>query len=228
MKRQPFLPTYKGAPLQIGASVIERIPNLAELVGRIAINWSGVEVQLSLALGSMLGVENAAAVAVFLSLRNHRAQRDALRAAADKTLVGDDREIFDAILARHEELDGQRNSVVHGIWGVSEATPDGIIWSSQQSHANMLITDYHMSTTGQLTHDSRVASMTKDLFVVRFRDLEDLNRDIMALDKSVGNFHGYLRYRTEPAGKHAYQELVNDPVIQAKRLLKQGREQPGG
>lgn len=222
MKRQPFLPVYKGSPLQIGASLIEQSPKLAELVGRITINWSGVEVQLALTLGSMLGVDNAAAVAVFLSLRNHRAQRDALRAAADKSLVGDDLEIYDAILARHDELDGQRNSVVHGIWGISEATPDGIIWSSQQRHANMLITDYHMGSTGQLTHEFRLTNMTKDLFVVRLRDLEDLNRDIMALDQSIGNFHGYIRYKTKPAGKHAYAQLVNDPVIKAKRLLKQG------
>lgn len=53
----------------------------------------------------------------------------------------------------------------------------------------MLITDYHMSTTGQLTNDSRVANMTKDLFVVRLDDLAALNRDIMALDRSVGSFH---------------------------------------
>lgn len=217
MRRQPFLPTYEGSPLQIGASLIERLPRLAELVGRIAINWSGVEVQLSLVLGSMLGVENAAAVAVFLSLRNHRAQRDALVAAGDKTLSDEDREILEAILARHEELDGQRNSVVHGIWGLSEATPDGIIWSSQQSHANMLITDYHLETTGRLTSHSRVANMAKDLFVVRLDDLAALNRNIIALDRSIGNLHGYLRYRGEPAGKNAYQELVNDPIIQVKR-----------
>ncbi len=94
MRRQPLLPTYEGAPLEIGAVVIEKNPRLAELIGRIAINWSGVEVQMSLALGSMLGVENAAAVAVFLSLRNRRTQRDALRAAADKSLTGEIAEIF--------------------------------------------------------------------------------------------------------------------------------------
>jgi hypothetical protein len=209
--------------MQIGASVIEQSPRLAELVGRIAINWAGVEVQLSLALGSMLGVENSAAVAVFLSLRNHRAQRDALRAAADKALTGETAEIFDAILARHEELDGQRNGVVHCIWGRSEATPDGIVWSSQQDHANMLITDYHMEKTGQLTYESRAANMTKDVFVVRYSDLEALNGDIIGLDRSVGNFHAHLRYKTTAAGQHAFDELLKDPVINAKRQAKQRR-----
>ena len=122
MRRQPFNPTYSGAPVSIGASLIEKIPKLAKLVGRIAINWSGVEVQLSLALGSMLSVENSAAVAVFVSLRNHRAQRDASAAAADSTLTPGDREIFEAILLRFDELNRSRNHVVHGIWRISEAT----------------------------------------------------------------------------------------------------------
>jgi hypothetical protein len=222
MRRQPFLPTYKDSPTGIGASNIEQVPRLAQLVGRIAINWSGVEVQLALALGSMLGVENSAAVAVFLSLRNHRAQRDALRAAADKTLDGEPAEIFDAILARHEELDGQRNSAVHCIWGTSTSTPDGIVWSSQQDHANMLIRDYHMEKTGQLTYETRTHNMTKDLFVVRYADLEALNADIRALDQSVGNFHAYLRYKTDTAGRNVYQALLNDPVINAKRQARKG------
>src|SRR4051794_37959782 len=80
MARQPFLPTYKNAAMQIGSTLNEELPKLAELIGRIAINWSGVDIQLSVTLGSLLGVENAAAVAVFASLRNHRAQRDAIRA----------------------------------------------------------------------------------------------------------------------------------------------------
>lgn len=217
MKRQPFLPTYTDAPVEIGASVIEKNSRLAELIGRIAINWSGVEVQLSLALGSMLGVENPASVAVFLSLRNHRAQRDALRAAADRSLSGELTEIFLAILARHEELDTQRNRVVHGIWGAAQGPPDGLIWSSQQDHANMLLTDYHMEKAGTLTNDARLANIKKGLFTVRYADLEELNHGIVSLSRIVGRFHAHLRYKDSPAGQHAYRELCGDPVIAAIR-----------
>ena len=206
--------------MSIGASIIENSPRLAELVGRIAINWSGVEVQLALALGSMLGVQNSAAVAVFLSLRNHRAQRDALRAAASRALSGEVAEIFDAILSRHEELDKQRNQSIHCVWGKSDVTPDGIVWSSQQDHANMLITAYHLEQTSQLTHESSTYNMTKDLFVARYADLEQLNEAIKALDRTIGNFHAYLRYRTELAGQNAYRSLVEDPVIIQKRTAK--------
>jgi hypothetical protein len=214
MARQPFLPMYKDAPSSMGPDLIEGLPKVAELVGRIVINWSGVELQLSLALGSLLGVESAAAVAVFLSLRNQRAQRDALRAASEKTLTGDLKEIFSAILKIHEELDKQRNDVVHCVWGRSEATPDGIIWSSLNDHANMLINDYHLEQTGQLRAEDRPEQIAKDYFVVRLRDLENLNREIIALARAVANFHVHLRYGNEPAGTNAYTGLVNEPLIQ--------------
>jgi hypothetical protein len=51
-------------------------------------------------------------------------------------------------------------------------------------NAGQVINDYHLSSTRQLTHDSRVTNMTKDVFVVRLDDLTDLNRDIIALDRS--------------------------------------------
>jgi hypothetical protein len=50
--------------------MIEQMPRLAQIVGRIAVKWSGVDLQMSLILGSLVGVENEAAVAVFLSLKN--------------------------------------------------------------------------------------------------------------------------------------------------------------
>lgn len=197
----------------MGPDLIEDMPKLAELVGRITINWSGVDLQLSLALGSMIGVENAAAVAVFLSLRNHRAQRDALAAAAEKSLSPDLKELFDAILIVHRQLDGQRNDVVHCVWGKAEKTPDGIIWESMQDHANMLIIDYH--SVRNVPNYNRAENITKNLFVWRYRDLERLNSEIIQFADAIRNFHAHLRYRGEPAGANALRQLCSEPLIQA-------------
>lgn len=221
MARQPFLPTYTDAPMQIGSTLIEELPKLAQLIGRIAINWSGVDVQLSVTLGSLLGVENAAAVAVFASLRNHRAQRDAIRAAADQTLAGEKRELLEILLTNHEELDKQRNAYVHGVWGRCDATPDGIVWSSAQAHANMLVADYHMSEVGKLTAESRVQNMTKDLFVVRYSDLENLNSSIRDLERAIMFFHGYIRYEGKIQGDNALRGLLKSPVIRAGKAKKE-------
>jgi hypothetical protein len=193
--------------------MIERLPKVADLVGRIAINWSGVDLQLSLALGSLLGVESVAAVAVFTSLRSNGAKRDALEAASETTLAGELRKIFRAIISVHKRLDNQRNAVVHCVWGRSDAIPDGVIWSSLPDHANMLICDYHLETTGKLVAKDRPEQITKKYFVYKYQDLENLNSEIIALGQAVANFHVHLRYRNEPAGASAYHALCNEPMI---------------
>ena len=168
----------------------------------------------------MLGVESEAAVAVFLSLRNHRAQRDALKAAACKALNHSDQDLFTTILDVHSQLDKQRNDVVQGAWGRSEKTPGGIIWSSLQDHANMLINAYHRESSHP-SYEEVTTHMTKDYFVVRYGDLEKLNTEIRLLARAIGNFHSDLRYKDQPAGQSAHQSLINDPLIQKTKVRQQ-------
>ena len=77
----------------------------------------------------------------------------------------------------------------------------------------MLITDYHQEKAGTLTSEGRVFNMTEDLFVVWFRDLEELNKSITALDRAIGNFRAYQRCDGQLAGAHSYRELKSNPAI---------------
>lgn len=226
MARQPFNPTYSGTPTAMAAFMIDDMPRLATVVGQITVNWSGVDLQMALLLGSLLGVENEASVAVFISLRNHRAQRDALQAAAAKCLSTDLRDGFEALLAAHSRLDKQRNDVVHGIWGRAEKTPDDLIWCSLQDHANMLIRDYHALQPGMPPKASydRTASITKDCYVVRYADLEELNREVRLLAEAAGNFHAHLRCRNEPSGEHARKQFFSNAVIAAELAQRQPKQ----
>ena len=216
MARQPFHPQYADSSTQMASSLIEKMPKLADLVGRITINWSGVDLQLSLLLGSLLGINSFGAVAVFLSLRNHRSQRDALEAAANKCLSSELLDGFNTILKSHKELDKQRNDVVHGVWGIAPKTPDGIIWSSLQDHANMLINDYHLMSTGKVSSIDRTYNISRDYFVYRYSDLEKLNFSIMLLGEAIQNFHVFLRYRDQPAGKNAWKNFCSNSLISKK------------
>lgn len=216
MARQPFHPTYAGTPTSMASSMIEQMPQLAQIIGRITVNWSGVDLQMSLLLGSLLGVENEAAVAVFVSLRNHRVQRDALSAAAETCLSADLKRGFDALMAIHSRLDKQRNEVVHGVWGKAEKTPDNLIWCSLQDHANMLIRDYHHFRPGMTSALDRAYEITKDCSVVRYRDLEDLNASILLLAEATGNLHAHMRYRSEPAGQNALKSFMSNALVAAE------------
>ncbi len=78
----------------------------------------------------------------------------------------------------------------------------------------MLINDYHLEKTGKLVAEERPVQITKNYFVVRYKDLETLNNEVMALCRAIRNFHAHLRYQNEPAGTSAYNELLNEPIIQ--------------
>jgi hypothetical protein len=211
MSRQPFLPTYKDSPVMYGVEMVERLPQLASLVGRCAANWTMVESQMALTMGSLLGVENAASVAVFTSLRNSRAQREAIEAAAKVSLTVDLQDIFSALLNVHKSLDSQRNDVIHGVWGNSEAIPDAAIWISLQNYAVSHIAIYHRE--GKIQGDEHSYLMTKDLFVWPYQDIESLIRDIISIGRAIGNFHAHLRYRDNSAGAYALQALCAEPLI---------------
>lgn len=213
MARQPFHPKYANTPTSMASFMIEKMPKVAEIVGRITVNWSGVDLQMSLLLGSLIGVENEASVAVFLSLKNNRAQREALSAAAEKCLDDDLMRGFNALIAIHKRLDKQRNDVVHGVWGTAEKTPDGIIWSSLQDHANMLIRDYHHFRPGKETNIDRGHEITKDYFVVKYSDLEELNQSILLLAEAIGHFHGHIRYVGKIQGDNALQLFLLNPLV---------------
>ena len=213
MARQPFHPNYADTPTSMASFKIEEMPRLAEIVGRITVNWSGVDLQLSLVLGSLLGIENEASVAVFLSLKNHRAQREALSAAAEKCLDEKEVKCFDALLSIHKRLDKQRNDVVHGVWGTAEKTPDGLIWSSLQDHANMLIRDYHHFRPGNTPDIDRSYEITKDYFIVKYSDLEELNQLIVLLAEAVGHFHGYIRYKGAIQGDNALKSFYDNELV---------------
>lgn len=204
----------------MGQTSIDELPQLAALIGRIAVHWSWVDVHLALLLGSLLGVESRASVAVFTALKQHRTQRDALKAAASGTLKDDLLDLFKALMSVHEQLDKQRNSVVHSVWGRAESAPDGIIWSSIETHALALMQEYHLEKSGSV--EGRAERLVEECFVVKLEDLETLTQEIMQLAKAALSFHVHLRYCGEPAGDYALKALLRDPAI--KLALQKVRE----
>lgn len=199
------------------------------MIGEIAFAWSQVEFHLALTMGALLGVENEASVAVMTSLRNNRSKRDALTAAAEVKLENDDRIVFRAIMNLHSRFDGERNDVVHGIWGHSEEIEDAVLWHSVQTFATAHLRDYHALRPRQSNPNfDRATNMKLDMFVYSFSDLEALRNDIIQLSWIVADFHGYLRYPNEPAGASAHQQLYGRPLLarEAERLKNLGEKTP--
>jgi hypothetical protein len=143
MPRKPFLGFYQpGMDYAIGPDAIAKRPELAALVGRCIAIWSDVELQMALSLGAILKTNSDAAVALFLAIKTSKTQRDALSVVARLLLRGNDLDAFEALLAVYGGLEKQRNALAHGLFGVSDAIPDALLWSDTQDHANFLINVY--------------------------------------------------------------------------------------
>jgi hypothetical protein len=106
----------------IGHDCLMQRPTLAAIVAGCNDLWSNIELQLSLTLGAILDSTSPAAVGVYLSLRNSRAQRDALTAAAQVALRNDDLVVFNCVLRLHERFGAQRNDLVHGFLALRMTT----------------------------------------------------------------------------------------------------------
>ena len=95
MPRQPY-PRNLDPPVFGPAHA--KMPRLAEAVGRCIMAFSWVDWQMAVLLAAMMKAQSDASIAIFLTLRNARAQREVLIAAAEVTLRGRHKEIFDALM----------------------------------------------------------------------------------------------------------------------------------
>jgi hypothetical protein len=108
MSKQPFLPKYSKSNLTYGPVNIKNRPKIAEAVGRCIMTWSYADWQMAMLLVAPMKAKSEAPVAIFLTLRNARGQREVLVAAAEMTLTGSNNEMFDAIMLLYGSLQSTR------------------------------------------------------------------------------------------------------------------------
>jgi hypothetical protein len=193
MARQPF--RFSGfTHYAIGHDCLMQRPHLAVIVAGCNDLWSNIELQLSLTLGAILDSTSPAAVGVYLSLRNARAQRDALTAAAQVTLSDADLAVFSCVLRLHERYGAHRNDLAHGIFGVTHENLDVLLWHPSAKHAAWLMDTYHREGRMEnfLPHDR----LKEEMFVYRQEDLTEIYNDLAELRWASFYLHTYFQPAT--------------------------------
>ncbi|WP_234732160.1 hypothetical protein [Acidocella facilis] len=225
MPRQPLPKNLRKEGYAIASLGMDGRPEIASLVGQCLMHWPNIELQMALLLGILLDATNEAAVAVYLSLRASRAQRDTINAAANIVLKGEVLELYRAIIAFQKSIEAQRNDLAHGCFGVMNAVPDGILWMESQ-HAAKFMLDFwnkieHSTPTGppitiSTQERDRIQEENLDrLFVYRKTDIEQLLQDITALWRILGSFIYFLR-NSRP--HNIYCQLCNEPHVKHELL----------
>lgn len=205
--RKPLWKSYPDAKATFGVGFIEDRPACAAIVGRIVTSWADIEVECSRLLGELMEAKDyPAAASLFASLRSSRAQHDALRAVADVALTADDLELFSAHMARRTSLEKERNDLVHGMFGVSVAISEHVVWVSTL--------DYVLFSANKLD----LEEFKKKQFVYENGTLERIAQEICEFHEQLGFFIGYLRARRNGQRgaefrSRRYTELCDQPHI---------------
>lgn len=91
----------------------------------ISFLFNHLDFLLGLLLAEVLGAKWEPALDMYLALRG--AKEDALKAAVLKRLSEEDQKEFLKILDIYGDRAGERNSIVHGMWLLSDKHPDSLI-----------------------------------------------------------------------------------------------------
>jgi hypothetical protein len=212
--RKPLLPQFKKAQPIMGVGLIEDRPKAAAIVGRIITAWADIEVQCARLLAKVMGTNVPAAAAVFSSLRNSRAQAEALEAAAKAVLDTQDRRLFSAYMARKAALEKERNDLAHGCYGVVTTMPEAIIWVSQADYITFTTT--HEFGTDQDT----LEAYRKKMFVYEIGTLERIAQEVAEFHGQLGGFIGYLGSSDPAFRKERYVQLCGQPRIRDEMKKK--------
>lgn len=221
--RQPLLPKYKGAKISFGIGALEQRAEAAAIISRCVAYWTYVEASTARLLATVMKATTEPAVAVYLSLKNNTAKHDALEAAAEFTLDDDDTLLFQAIMAYRSTVEKARNALAHGIFGISNKIPTGVIWVNTTTY-----TQHQAYVDLQGISDDQSAALYNKCFVYQVGDLETIARDIENLDVQISAFTGYL-LADDPAFRATrYPQLCAEPNVQRElQTLLQKRSQAG-
>ena len=222
MPRQPFLPKHSKADLLYGPAHIAKKPEIAEGIGRCIMAWSYVDWGMAILLAALMKANSEASVAIFLTLRNARAQRDVLSAAADMTLEGADKETFEAIMLLYGSLQSQRADIAHGIFGfIPEGTEDEIPWIETKNLSKDWVEKFHKPKAKSTEQSDGKLVQKQFTYIYKLSDLERLETEISELWLIAFSFTSYLNYPSLPSSREALQTQCALPrMVQALSQIR--------
>lgn len=182
--------------------------------------WSYVDWQMAVLLAALIKANSEASVAIFLTLRNARAQRDVLVAAAEMTLAESDREIFDAIMLIYASLQTQRADIAHGIFGsIPDGKEDEIPWIETKNLSKDWIERFHKpkKEDSPKQQDEKLAQKCCT-YIYKLADLERLEAEIVQLWGVAFTFTSYLNHPGLPVAVEALKKQCADSPLMTQAL----------
>ena len=225
MPRQPFKTVRPNAHYYINQNCMADRPAMAALVARCLTLWSQIDVGMSLILAALLDTRSDAAVAVYLSLSNARAQRDALASAAQISLLHEMLALFNAVMNIHKSSSGERNDLAHGIFGIVSDADDELIWCPSVKFAAWMTRANQKAWNLEFDPDPH-ALLRDVLFIYKKSDLEQIFERFSFVFDVVSRLHMAIAPMPTAATDFGRNWLLSQPQIQAELARKDHNNTP--
>ncbi|WP_338426513.1 hypothetical protein [Sphingopyxis kveilinensis] len=205
----PFLPKHSKLMPYFGHGAIEMRPEFGLIIARIISLWSSLETQTARILSRAMGAhETEAGIAVYLSLRNARAKREALDAATSASFNAADNELVLAFSRWRASLETHRNCFAHYLIGIAPGLNDALLVVPPEKYSALRI---------KVTAGHDMADIERQfrggITVYPIGVAERIARDIENLTHSTADLVGYLGDQQAARRAERYRQLCLLPRI---------------
>jgi hypothetical protein len=186
------------------------------------MSWSYVDWAMAGLLAALMKANSEASVAIFLTLRNARTQRDVLVAAAEMTLTEADRKTFDAIMLIYSSLQSQRADLAHGIFGAIPGGKDNEIPWIETKHLSKDWIDRFHNPKNKDMHQQQDDNLIQErhTYIYKLADLERLEIEIIQLWGVAFAFTSHLNFPDLELTTTALQKQCSDSPLMVQALSR--------
>jgi hypothetical protein len=175
MARQPFRkPNNRDLTLHWGNQFLTERPLLATIIGRSILRWTQIEYLMAVLLAVLLKTDTPAAMSVFLTLRRSTSRIEAITAAAQH-LPARDKEICVATLKAMQSVEAERNSLAHGMFGVTDELPDSVLWAEVKDISSTMVKYAFFADSAD---NEKMSEYLDNVFYYRESDLLQIEEQI--------------------------------------------------
>jgi hypothetical protein len=183
---------------------LDRRPQLAACIARIAVLWSRVEERLGCITVQLLGAEPIAGLRMYEALTSSADRVAVLRAVARDRLDEEMRNKLEGLLVRYAEARWKRNNVIRGHWYVSDEHPDELVWADPADEAvdaGDFWTGFksRFDFRGQLEFARSYKRRRPDYLLFNKQDLEAILDELRSVGFALTDFCVDLEDRGRPA-----------------------------
>jgi hypothetical protein len=201
-----------------------RRPTIAVKIAHCISRWAEIETYLGAFLAFILHADERAALAMYSSLENRKAQLRLISAAAEAMLEPTHSDIVSTLMTNIiRPVMKERDKLAHWTWGYSDDLPDALLLAPPKETLQTLMVAVKR---GKTEGNAGVPSTYENTWVVRENDLDRmLARSFWAKDLlRLGMATVWVLNTSEERAEHL-QQLSNEPQIQeGLARLHKGRQ----